>query len=180
MTIAMMPETKTAEKKAPCLKMPDWGAAGWAGLIAGTLFMLAEVSLLPLSKGGNAWVAVRMVAAILFGRQVLPPSPTFIDAEPSSGVFFMALALHYCLALIYVRILATLIYKVDHRTALMAGAAFGLALYVANFYVFTAAFPWFAAARGWASAFSNLMFGLVAAALYKGLERRDPLIGSRF
>jgi hypothetical protein len=169
-------ETRTAETKAPCLRMPDWGAAGWAGLIAGTVLMLSEISLLPFEKGGNAWVPVRMVAAIVFGRQALPPPPYFIQAEPGSGVFFMALALHFSLALIYLRFLSTMIYKLDRKTAALAGAFFGLILYAVNFYGFTAAFPWFAAARGWVSAFSSILFGLVAAASYKALERREPLI----
>ena len=168
--------TRPEERKAPSLRMPDWGAAGWAGLIAGSVLMLAEVGLLPLSKGGNAWVPVRMVAAIIFGRQILPAPPYFIQAAPSSGIFLIALALHFSLALVYLRILSTMIYKVDRGTALLAGAGFGLVLYAANFYGFTAAFPWFAAARGWVSVLANVLFGLTAAAAYKSLERREPLI----
>jgi hypothetical protein len=155
--------------------MPDWGAAGWAGLIAGTVAMIAELTMLPVVYGGNAWVPVRMVAAIVFGRQVLPPSPYFVQAEPSSGVFFMALALHFSLALIYLRVLSTLIYRIDWRAALGAGALFGAVIYVVNFYGFTEAFPWFKAVRGPVSLLANVLFGLTAAAAYKTLEAREPL-----
>src|SRR5437868_7010078 len=103
------PETRTAEARlarrtAPNLRMPDWGAAGWAGLIAGSAFMLAELLLLPWSKGGNAWVPVRMVAAMIFGPQILPPPPYFAGPahavlEPTSGMFLMAVALHFSLSL---------------------------------------------------------------------------------
>lgn len=175
----LAPERRESETKAaPCLRMPDWGAAGWAGLIAGTVFMLAEASLLPLSKGGDAWAPVRMVAAVVFGRQVLPPPPYFVETQPSSGLFFMALALHYSLSLIYLRVLSTMIYKLDWRTALGAGFVFGALLYAVNFYGFTAAFPWFKEARGWASFSASMAFGATAALAYKALERREPLIES--
>ncbi len=156
--------------------MPDWGAAGWAALIAGTLFMVTELGLLPWAKGGNAWAPVRMVAAIIWGRQALPPPPYFVDAAPSSGIFFTAVTMHYSLSLIYLRFLSTLIYKLDRWTAIGVGAFFGLILYAANFYGFTGAFPWFAAARGWVTILSNVLFGVVAAASYKALERREPLM----
>jgi hypothetical protein len=158
--------------------MPDWGAAGWAGLISGTLFMLCELILLPYSKGGNAWVPVRMVAAVVLGSETLPPPPYFAQpAAPGSGIFFMAVALHYSLAIIYARIMSTMIYRLDRRTALTAGAFFGIILYAVNFYAAAAAFPWFAAARGWASLLSNIIFGASAALLYKTLEKREPLMG---
>lgn len=181
--ITMTPQTKTdrpAEtRQAPGLRMPDWGAAGWAALIAGTIFMLMELVLLPLSKGGNAWAPVRMTAAIIWGRHILPPPPYLVDAAPNSGIFFTALALHYSLSLIYLRVLSALIYKLDAKTAALAGAFFGLILYAANFYGFTGAFPWMAAARGWATIVSNVGFGVIAAASYKLLEREEPLMETR-
>lgn len=169
------PATRQGTRRAPNLSMPDWGAAGWAALIAGTTFMVFELFLLPLSKGGNAWVPVRMAAAIIWGRQILPPPPYFVDAVPDTGIFFTALALHYSLALVYMHFLSTLIYKVDKKTAALAGAFFGLILYAANFYGFTGAFPWFAAARGWATVVSNVVFGVVGASCYKLLESEEPL-----
>jgi hypothetical protein len=175
--IITTPDIRREPRRAPNLRMPDWGAAGWAGIISGTALMVCELILLPLNKGGDAWVPVRMVAAIIFGRGVLPPPPYFVrGVAPDSGAFFMALALHFSLSLIYLRVLSTFIYKVDRRTAYAAGAFFGLVLYALNFYGFTAAFPWFAAARGWASALSSVIFGLVAAGTYKAFERREPLV----
>lgn len=175
--IITTPEIRTEPRSEPRLRMPDWGAAGWAGIVSGTAAMVCELLLLPLNKGGDAWVPVRMVAAIVFGRGVLPPPPYFVHGvAPDSGAFFMALALHFSLSLIYLRVLSTMIYKVDRRTAYGAGAFFGLVLYALNFYGFSAAFPWFAAARGWASALSNVLFGLIAAGTYKAFERREPLV----
>jgi len=179
----MAPQKRTERpagtRQAPSLGMPDWGAAGWAALIAGTVFMFLELILLPLSKGGNAWAPVRMTAAVIWGRQILPPAPYLVDAAPNSGIFFTALALHYSLSLIYLRVLSALIYKLDTKTAVLAGGFFGLILYCANFYGFSGAFPWMAAARGWATIVSNVCFGFVAAASYKLLEREEPLMETR-
>lgn len=52
------------------------------------------------------------------------------------------------------------------RNALAVGAGYGLALYLVNFYLFTAVFPWFAMARNWVSVFAHIVFGLVAAWVY--------------
>ena len=54
----------------------------------------------------------------------------------------------------------------------MAGAVFGLLLYVVNFYGFTAIFPWFAMAQNWVSIFSHIMFGVIAGWAYKGIALR--------
>jgi hypothetical protein len=51
--------------------------------------------------------------------------------------------------------------------------AFGLAIYVVNFYGFTALFPWFADARGWIAILSHAVFGLVLGAIYDRLEGRQ-------
>ena len=178
-TTRSQPQTRRAPagRRAPALRMPDWGAAGWAALAAGTLFMVLELGLLPWSKGGNAWVPVRMVAAIVYGSHILPPAPYFpFGGQPDTGMFYVAVAMHYSLSLIYLRLLSFAIFKLDRWTSLAAGAVFGLVLYGLNFYVFTHAFPWFVAARGWVSVFANLAFGVVGAALYKFLEREEPLM----
>jgi hypothetical protein len=166
-----------AGHKPRILRMPDWGAAGWAGLIAGAAFMAYELLLLPAVLGGNAWVPTRMVAAIVFGAQVLPPAPYFAaPTSPSSGVFLMALALHFSLSLAYARALSLFLYRLSTPRAVAAGAVCGLGLYFLNFHAFTAFFPWFAEARGLVTLAGNVLFGVCAAALYKAFETREPLI----
>lgn len=43
------------------------------------------------------------------------------------------------------------------------GALFGLAVYLVNFYGFTAVFPWFEMTRNWITIVSHLVFGAVLA-----------------
>jgi hypothetical protein len=56
--------------------------------------------------------------------------------------------------------------------AVLAGTAFGLALYFMNFYAVASVFPWFVEVRGWLALLINLIFGVSAAVLYWKLQRR--------
>jgi hypothetical protein len=52
---------------------------------------------------------------------------------------------------------------------LVTGAFFGLAIYLVNFHLFTAVFPWFAMVRNGISIFSHVMFGAVLGAVYSAM-----------
>ena len=139
----------------------------WAGLIAGLVFMVLEMMLVPLLQGGSPWGPPRMIAAIGMGKEVLPPPATF-----ELGIILVAMLIHFALAIVYGLILALIIHRLSMAMALAAGAVFGLLLYAVNFYGMTAVFPWFAMARGWLSIFVHVMFGVVAAWTYKGMQQR--------
>jgi hypothetical protein len=53
------------------------------------------------------------------------------------------------------------------------GLLCGVLLYVVNFHVLTALFPWFTVERDAATHLANALFGGLAAYVYKTLERRD-------
>lgn len=148
---------------------PDWKAAVWAGLIAGLVFMMLEMIMVPLFLGGSPWGPPRMIAAIALGGSVLPnppPPPTF-----DFGVIMTAVVVHLILSIVFAIALAFVIRRMELGMALLVGAAFGLVLYFVNFYGFTAVFPWFAMARNWVSIFSHIVFGAVAAWVYLRLVR---------
>jgi hypothetical protein len=56
---------------------------------------------------------------------------------------------------------------------LAAGAVFGLAIYLINFYGMVRMFPWFVDLRGWATLVAHLIFGMSTAAMYWQLQRSD-------
>lgn len=60
----------------------------------------------------------------------------------------------------------------EHRLTDAPAALFGLALYLFNFHVMVLAFPWFAEPRGWAAVCAHLVFGGVAAAVYRRPYRK--------
>ncbi len=148
---------------------PDWKAAVWTGLIAGLVFMMLEMIMVPVFLGGSPWGPPRMIAAIALGESVLPnppPPPTF-----DFGVIMTAVVVHFILSIVFAILLAFMIRRMELGMALLVGAVFGLGLYFVNFYGFTAVFPWFAMARNWVSIFSHIVFGVVAAWVYLRLAR---------
>ncbi len=147
----------------------DWKAAIWAGIVAGAVFMMLEMLLVQFFEPMSMWAPPRMIAAMVMGESILPPPDTF-DAM----ALMVAMLIHFPLSVIFALILGWIISRWDLGlvTASIAGIAFGLVIYVVNFYGFTAVFPWFADARGWVAIFSHAMFGLVLGAVYQSLEKR--------
>ncbi len=145
----------------------DWKAAIWAGVISGAVFMMLEMIMVPVFLDGSPWGPPRMIAAIVMGEGVLPPPATF-----DAGILMVAMIVHFALSIFYAIILAFIMSRTDLGVALAIGGAFGLALYLINFYGMTAVFPWFAMARNWVSIFAHVMFGVVAAWAYKALASR--------
>lgn len=145
-----------------------WKAAIWAGLIAGAVFMMLEMALIALI-GESPWAPPRMMAAIVLGEGVLPPPATF---DPM--IFMTAMAVHMALSLVLAFVLAVGLGLVRRGlgVALLIGAAYGLAVYVVNFYGFTQLFPWFAMARNLITIGSHAVFGVVAAWIYVKLARQ--------
>ena len=151
-------------------KQLDWKAGVWAGLIAGLVFLVLEMLMVWLFMGESPWGPPRMIAAMVLGRDVLPPPATF-----AAGVVMAAMLVHFVLAIIYGLVVGLLV----HRTrqlgmALLIGAVFGLAIYLVNFYLIAPAlFPWFEMARNWISIFNHILFGIVTAGAYIRLRHKE-------
>lgn len=151
----------------------NWSAAVWAGIISGAVFMMLEMIMVPVFLEGSPWGPPRMIAAIVMGQDVLPPPATF-----DFGILMVAMLVHFPLSVVYSLVLAWIVYRWSTGPAVLVGGAYGLALYLVNFYLLTAVFPWFANARNWVSIFAHVMFGVVAAWAYKALEERGARAGA--
>jgi hypothetical protein len=147
-------------------RIEDWRAAIWSGVIAGAVFLMLEMVMVPLFLGESAWGPPRMIAAIVLGQGVLPPPATF-----DFGILMVAMMVHFMLSILYALIGGAIFERMPMGTAIIVGALLGLLLYAINFHGFAAVFEWFAMARNWVSIFAHAMFGLVAAWAYKGLAR---------
>jgi hypothetical protein len=145
----------------------NWSAAIWASIIAGLVFAVLEVVMVPLFQGKSPWAPLHMIGAIAMGPDAMASPDTF-----DLGVIATAVVVHMVLAIIYGIILAFLITRLDIGMAVMAGAIYGLALYAINFYGFTKWFPWFADARDWISIFTHIVQSGLMAYLYKVFDRR--------
>lgn len=144
----------------------DWRAAVWSGLIAGVVFIVLDMTLVPLFGFGSPWEVVRMIAAIALGPDVLPPPATF-----DLGVFAVAMAVHFSLSILYALLRAWTVEGWMHRLPSLLQGFFGIAIYVINFYGFTRLFPWFADARSWVSLLVHASWAVVLPIVYHRLAR---------
>ena len=93
------------------LRGVDLSAAFWAGLIAGTVFLITML-LLSTNVLGSSDIVYRMIAAILRGEAVLSPT-----VAVDGGLIGSALVVHYALSLAFGLVVAVAI----HRWGLIVG-----------------------------------------------------------
>ncbi len=146
----------------------DKSATLWAAIIAGAVFMMLEMMMVPVFMGGSPWGPPRMIAAIGMGKSVLPPPATF-----DAGIMGMAMLIHYGLSILLAFLFAFIARGRTIGMATMLGAVFGLVVYLVNFYGMTAVFPWFAMARGWVGIFAHIVYGGVLGLVYASIARRQ-------
>lgn len=139
----------------------------WAALIAGVVFMMLEMIMVPVFMGASAWGPPRMIAAIGMGKSVLAPPATF-----DLGIMMMAMLIHFALSVIFAFLFAFLARGCNVAMATMMGVAFGLLVYLVAFYGMTAVFPWFAMGRGWIGIFAHVMYGAVLGLVYTSIAQR--------
>ena len=147
-----------------------WRSAALAGIAAGVVATVGQIVLWWVSSEPLPAILfrdARLTAAIVMGREVLPPPATFYWS-----VMLVATLVHFALSITYALTLSVFISRLSMLLSLLAGAAFGLLLYAINMYGFTFVFPWFVAAREWVTAATHVVFGTVAAAVYKAWSTR--------
>jgi uncharacterized membrane protein YagU involved in acid resistance len=152
----------------------DWRAAVWAGVIAGVVFMMAEMLMMMLFMGQSPWGPPRMIAAMFLGKNVLPPPASF-----DMGIMMTAMMIHFMLSIVYGLILGWIVHRLNSTSVWLIGGVFGLTIYFVNFYLIApAVFPWFTQAQNWVSLVSHLLFGLVLGGTYAGMRRHKPAVRS--
>jgi uncharacterized membrane protein YagU involved in acid resistance len=146
-----------------------WNAAAYAGIAAGIGATIVEIAL--WSAFTNALPEIffrdaRFAAAIVMGRGVLSTAAGF-----DWRVLLVATLVHFALSLAYGLILSRLIWRLRLSASVLAGIVFGLFVFALNMYGFTAVFPWFEATRDWITVAAHVVFGMVAAGVYRVLSR---------
>src|SRR5688500_3294529 len=147
----------------------SWGAAIWAGIVAGVVATGAQVILwwiFPDDLPQILYRDARLTAAMLMGQEVLPPPPAF-----DWKVMAVATFIHFAISIAYSLVLACLISRLGLVLAVLVGSIYGLTLYAINMYGVTAIFPWFSAARDWITIVTHVVFGISLAITYKALSR---------
>jgi hypothetical protein len=140
---------------------PSATAAIQSALFAGTVVLLVLEFIGVIAYDESPWKFLRMVAAMARGPAALEP-----DDEFDFPIVAIGLTLFYALSALYGLAIACLLTDSPRRHATMVGIAFGLALYSANYYGFTAIFPWFAANRTIDTLIAHALYGLLLARAY--------------
>lgn len=152
-------------------RTPDWSAAAVAGFAAGAVLMVLDLLWTSMVVGDSPWRTSHMIAPIFTGSGSLKSSGYGF----SIGVVAAALAIHYVLGIVFglvmAAIMAPLGLDATRGRALLAGAVFGVVLYLINFEIVARLFPWLAELRGWETLAAHLVFGVVAALLYRQFGR---------
>lgn len=135
-----------------------WRKGAIGGLVAGLVFVMMEMALVPTVGGGELWGPPRMMGAIVLGSSALPPPATF-----DAGIVMVGMLVHFALSAVLGAVFAAAAVKLKLSGVMTigAGAVFGLIVYFVNFYGFTSIWPWFAMARNWITIASHLVFGAV-------------------
>jgi len=143
----------------------DWRAVWRAWLIAGTVYLVLDLWVVPAFVGGSFWISVRLVASILLGPEVLAPPVTF-----HGPALFAAIITIYGISLLATILIALIVHRGGLILGIVGGAIVGLSVHAINYYSLTAFFPQFFALNAPAVAVAHTVFGALAGGLYEWLE----------
>jgi uncharacterized membrane protein YagU involved in acid resistance len=157
-------QTRVPERK----RITRWGKGAIAGLVAGALSITVEMALVEACGRGNIWDPVRLSASITLGNRAVANTTPF-----TFDILFIGIMMHAVLSILYAVVLGMLIRKLKPAPATMAGAGFGLLIYLFHFYGLAAVYPWVASWRNWIVVVTHLVFGMSAAWIYVHLHMRQ-------
>lgn len=149
----------------------DWTAAAVAGFAAGAVLMVLDLLWSAFFNPEGPWRTSHMIAPIFTGTG----APRAEGYAFSVMVVAISLATHYALGVIFGLVMAALLvqFRLDATLvrAIAAGAVMGALLYLVNFDVLVAFFPWLATLRGADTLAAHVVFGVVTAVFYRRLKR---------
>ena len=141
-------------RQVQCLPVQAAVAAIFAGTVAtGVQVLLWVLSATPVFE--TLLRDARLTAAIIMGQGVLAGEPVW-----RGDVLLIATLIHFGISFICAAIALPVVKELGRIPALLAGAGYGLAIYVVNLYGFTEVFPWFSVARGWVTIAAHVAFGV--------------------
>ncbi len=148
-----------------------WRALPVAALVAGTLFLLVNVLLMPSVLQTDPLLLIRYQASLVMGESAL--------LSPDASVIVVGVIVHYVLSFVFTLIITIVIHRWGLVVGIVGGALLGLALYGINLYTMTLFFPWFYAINNNVLLLSHVVFGAAAGGVYELLDTYDlPIEGA--
>ena len=146
-----------------------WRAIPFAGLAAGTVFLLMNTLLAPALLQIDGTIYLRYFASIPMGTSALVTDDT--------SVLIVGILTHYILSILFTLVIAIVVHRWGLAVGIFGGGLLGLCIYVINFYSGTLIFDWFFALNNWLLVVSHIVFGAVAGGVYELFDTYDePLM----
>ncbi len=142
----------------------DWGAAIWAGILSGLVF-LVNCIVVPWITLGDPWIHVRLIASLVLGPDVIPRQEGL-----NLAILLAAVAIHFALSMIFAVVVAIVVHRSGWIISTLGGAVLGLALFGINFYTLSILFPWVFPLRSWMLLVAHVLFGATVGFVYELLE----------
>jgi hypothetical protein len=142
-------------------------AAIKAGLAGGAIALVLLQFIAVVIYDESPWRLFRAIAAMVRGPGVME-----YDDEFDATLVALATVLYLALSVLYSLALACIVADAPRRYSAVIGIAFGIALYHANYYGFTAIFPWFTPYRTIDTLLVHAVLGLTLALGYWTFRRR--------
>lgn len=130
------------------------GPALGAGLIAGAILLIVP--------HGSPWESLTFFSPVIMGRAI----PGTLGLP-----IFLVWLLHLAVSLLYGLIISRVVATLRWRRAFFTGCLAGLVLYVVNFGLVSALWPWLRGAE-FSVVITHIVFGLITAGAYRGLLKR--------
>jgi len=147
------------------LRHVTWRAVLISGLVAGTLFLLADVVLAPAILKVDAGLTLKYFAALVLGSKVLTQS--------GATILITGVIVHYVLSLVFALVIAIVVHRWGMVVGIIGGAILGVAIYGINLYTVTLLFPWFFAINSTVILLCHAIFGAVAGGVYEMFDHYD-------
>jgi uncharacterized membrane protein YagU involved in acid resistance len=134
-----------------------------AGIIAGVIYMLLQMSLPHMLESKSVWQLPRNIAAIGYGISVVG------SGMLSGGPLVVFIVIHLLVSILFAMVVGLFVRGASLIVKIGAGAAAGILLYYGSFYIGTAIFTWFANFRGWTCLLDHIIFGVITALIYAAM-----------
>ena len=147
------------------LRHVTWRAVLVSGLVAGTLFLVADLIFAPIFTHVGAALTLRYFAALVMGSKVL--------TQTGTGILVTGVIVHYVLSLVFALVISLVIHRWGMVVGIVGGALLGVAIYGINLYTVTLLFPWFFAINSTVILLCHAIFGAVAGGVYEMFDHYD-------
>lgn len=148
-------------------KHMTWRAVLVAGLVAGTVFLLTNIFLMPVVVGVDPMLSLRYFASLPLGQGVLT------QTDNTTMIAVTGVLIHYVFSLLFALVIAIVVHRWGLIVGIVGGAILGLAIYAINLYTMTVFFPWFFAFNNPVLLLSHVLFGAVAGGVYELFDHYD-------